>query len=132
MGLQTYLKYNLGFLFCVNKIPILPLHLQIRQQMLDNTPRKDRAALSQSKGLQNRRLPGQFASKVPEDYASRRRALTYSVGDVSRNPRLLVQGFEETDSVREEEMTEEEKKKKVCVCVCEREREGSFELWLKL
>ena len=94
--------------------------------MLDNTPQKERAALSQSKGLQNRRLPAHLVSKVPEDYASRRRALTYSVGDVSRNPRLLTKGFEETDSVKEEAMTEEEKKKKVCVC--ERKREG-FELW---
>jgi len=87
--------------------------------MLDNTPQKDRAALSQSKGLQNRRLPGHLVSKVPDDYALQRRALTYSIGEVSTNPRMLAQGFDDTDSLRgDEEMTEEERKKKVCVCVC--------------
>ena len=79
--------------------------------MLDNQPQKDRAALSQSKGLQNRRLPKTFASKVPDDYQSRRRALTYTTGDQKVAGR---QSFEETDSWRDEEMTEEERQRKVC------------------
>ena len=88
--------------------------------MLDNTPQKERAALSQSKGLKDRRLPANFASKVPEDYQERRRANTYNFGSQKSSERgagaLDRSLVEETDSGilgGEEAMTEEERRKKV-------------------
>lgn len=41
--------------------------LQVRYQLLDNTPQKDKAALSQSKGLKDRRLPSHVASLVGDE-----------------------------------------------------------------
>ena len=41
--------------------------LQVRYQLLDNTPQKDRAALSQSKGLKERRLPSHVATIVGDE-----------------------------------------------------------------
>ena len=46
---------------------VLVLSPQVRYQMLDSTPQKDRAALSQSKGLKDRRLPSHVASLVGDD-----------------------------------------------------------------
>ena len=78
----------------------------MRQQILDTTPQKDRAALSQSKGLQNRRLPSNVAGKVPEDYSERRRANTYSenIKRTAKQPAM-----EDTDSP----ISEEERKQRV-------------------
>lgn len=78
----------------------------VRQQLLDTSAQKDRAALSQSKGLQNRRLPKSIAGKVPEDYSERRRANTYS-GKVQRSVKQPME-----DSVDGPEMSEEERKQK--------------------
>ncbi len=88
--------------------------------MLDNTPQKDRAALSQSKGLQSRRLPRELATKIPDDYQARRRAQTYSssvqisrsVSDAVRGTRRSIEEPDFGTSLRED-MTEEERKRKV-------------------
>ena len=83
--------------------------------MLDNTPQKDRAALSQSKGLKDRRLPANLATKVPDDYQARRRSKSYSTGDLKRKEKL-ARPYDATDSglkEESEEMSAEERKKKV-------------------
>ena len=51
----------------VDSVLVLSPHVQVRYQMLDSTPQKDRAALSQSKGLKDRRLPSHVASLVGDD-----------------------------------------------------------------
>ncbi len=86
--------------------------------MLDNTPQKDRAALSQSKGLQNRRLPKDLAAKLPDDYQARRRAQTYtpvkrSSSEASRGTRRSIEEPDFGARLRDSEMTEEERKRKV-------------------
>lgn len=91
---------------------------QVRHQILDSSAQKDRAALSQSKGLQNRRLPSNVAGKVPDDYSERRRANTHSGGSmnkaISRPPVQVTHTQEERDMVDgEPEMSEEERKQKV-------------------
>ncbi len=80
------------------------------QEILENQAQKDRAALSQSKGLQSRRLPKSYISKVPSDYAERRRAQSYSA--LSK-----VNQVEETDGntrrISTPEMSEEDRKQRV-------------------
>ena len=104
---------------------------QVRQQqLLDTTAQKHKASLSQSKGLQSRRLPSNVAEKVPDDYSARRRAQTYSststttggLRPTGRFAASLSPSREETDSGGEPVMTDEERKKKVrnklCIRTC--------------
>lgn len=96
------------------------LFVQTRHQILDNSALLDRAALSQSKGLQNRRLPSTVASKVPEDYSSRRRAQTY-VAPSSSMKRSATQPLSGSGSRNDvdgggntaPELTEDEKRQRV-------------------
>jgi len=89
---------------------------QVRGQILDTTPQKDRAALSQSKGLQNRRLPSNVAGKVTDDYSERRRCNTHT-GGLTRSTKKPAAAMD-NDSVDggfpEITMSEEERKQKVC------------------
>lgn len=80
---------------------------------MDSTAQKDRAALSQSKGLQNRRLPSSIAGKVPEDYSERRRSNTYA-GKVGRTARQTMEESDSVDGVTPEiTISEEERKQRV-------------------
>ena len=92
----------------------------MRHQILDSTPQKDRAALSQSKGLQNRRLPKNLVNKVPEDYSEqRRRANTFAVGGARRaashspvrQPEKIMEDTESVDGG--EIISEEERRQRV-------------------
>lgn len=90
----------------------------MRHQILDSTAQKDRAALSQSKGLQNRRLPANLVNKVPEDYSKRRRANSFTGGakKAVRSPaKQPAKAMEDTESVDGIEITisEEERRQKV-------------------
>lgn len=93
--------------------------MQVRHQILDSTAQKDKAALSQSKGLQNRRLPKNLVNKVPEDYVEqRRRSNTYAAGAkrVGRSPvKQPLKAMEEVESVDGGEVTisEEERRQRV-------------------
>ncbi len=102
IGIYTVL-YSAG-----NKIPCNhPTPLQVREQeILENQALKDRAALSQSKGLQTRRLPKNYVSKVPVDYADRRRAQSYTALSTA----LSSEG---TDGGSTPEISEEERKQRV-------------------
>ena len=88
------------------------------QEILDTQAQKDRAALSQSKGLQNRRLPSNLASKVPEDYSERRRANTYA-GNLKRPGKrpspspLAMDGHDSIDGPVSPELSEDERKQRV-------------------
>ena len=90
---------------------------------MDSTAQKDRAALSQSKGLQNRRLPANLVNKVPEDYSERRRCNTYSgaakkaVGSPAKQP---AKGMEDSESVDggESIISEEERRQRVSRAGC--------------
>ena len=42
--------------------------------MLDSSAQRQKAALGHAKGLQERRLPSQYADKVSDDYRVRRRS----------------------------------------------------------
>ncbi len=72
---------------------------------------KDRAALSQSKGLQNRRLPSSIANKVPQDYhKDRLRANTVTGGSMKRSAsHQPISSRDEMDGG----MTDEERKQRV-------------------
>lgn len=47
--------------------------MQKRYHILDSAAQRQKAHLSHGKGLQNRRLPSQFASKVGDDYHDTRK-----------------------------------------------------------
>ena len=51
----------------------LPLSSQKRYHILDSAAQRQKAHLSHGKGLQNRRLPSQFAGKVSDDYHDKRK-----------------------------------------------------------
>ena len=75
---------------------------------MDNSALLNRASLSQSRGLQNRRLPSNVAGKVPADYASRRRTRMYT--GMSSGDELDDDG--NTDEVSHE-LTAEERRQMV-------------------
>lgn len=81
------------------------------QQILDSSAQKDRAALSQSKGLQNRRLPSNVAGKVPDDYTERRRLNTYA-GNVKKTVNRPLKAMEDHDGVSPE-ISDDERKQRV-------------------
>ena len=87
---------------------------QVRHQdILDSSAQKDRAALSQSKGLQNRRLPKSVANKVPEDYDKIRRSNTYSSSTKRAvKPDKAMENSDSVDGISEE-ISEEERKQRV-------------------
>ena len=59
--------WSLLFYIC---LPVFP---QKRYHILDSAAQRQKAHLSHGKGLQNRRLPSQFAGKVGDDYQDQRK-----------------------------------------------------------
>jgi hypothetical protein len=75
------------------------------QQLLDNTPQKDRAALSQSKGLKDRRLPSHVASLVGDERPPQRQPV--------KRPLPQPRFVEEPDAGVTPTLTDEEKRQKL-------------------
>jgi hypothetical protein len=84
------------------------LILQVRYQLLDNTPQKDRAALSQSKGLKDRRLPSHVATLVGDERPPQRQ-LPRDIARPKHQPKVV----EEPDAGDQHQLTDEEKRQKL-------------------
>ena len=88
----------------------------MRQQLLDVTAQKDKAALSMSKGLQNRRLPSHLVPRIPDDYSeSRRRRFTNDEGISAHPAKTPKYSHDDTNYTVAPELTEAEKHEKVCM-----------------
>ena len=86
----------------------------MRQQLLDVTAQKDKAALSMSKGLQNRRLPSHFVTKIPDDYTEvRRRRFTNDDGIAGHPTKSPKYSHDDTNYSMTPELTEAERQEKV-------------------
>ena len=83
--------------------------------MLDVTAQKDKAALSMSKGLQNRRLPSHLATRIPDDYSvARRRRFTNDDTLAGQPTKLPKYSHDDTNYGVAPELTEAERQEKVC------------------
>ncbi|CAI8029596.1 hypothetical protein GBAR_LOCUS16800 [Geodia barretti] len=87
---------------------VVDLDAVVRYQLLDNTPQKDRAALSQSKGLKDRRLPSHVATLVGDERPPQRQ-LPRDIARPKHQPKVV----EEPDAGDQHQLTDEEKRQKL-------------------